>query len=154
MDARLVVILAGVAFTLILNTVMIFFAYKAFGAVSTKVTEGVHEFQTSAETRQWLTKMQSTSEQLAKVTGTIKTEIVGFEPAIERIQEAHTKRLAKADVRFKLAFGAIRFATDKGERMMTWPLRNLNAAASGIQGIIDFFRGSENGADASSRRNR
>ena len=97
MDARLVVFIAFVAVTLIINTAMIFLAYKAFANMSIKLTEGVHEFQSSAATRQWLTTLQSTSEQAAKVTGAVKEQIVGLEPAIERLQTSYAESLARAD---------------------------------------------------------
>jgi hypothetical protein len=152
MEARLVILLACVSITLIVNTVIIFAIFKIFGSMASKATESIHEFQTSASTRHWLNTLQAASENAAKVSGSVRDQIVGFEPALIRMQAEHSERLAKADVRFRLVSRAILFSAEKIEKIVTWPIRNIQAAASVIKGVFEFIRGTESGSDASSRR--
>jgi hypothetical protein len=154
MEGRLIIFLACVAVTLIVNTVIIYMVFRIFGNLATKVTEGVHEFQTGASTRHWLTTMQAASENAVKVTGIVKEQFAGLEPALVQMQAEHADRLAKADVRFKLAFRAIHSTVAMIDGIVTWPIRHLRTASSVIEGIYAFIRGSESGSDARSRRSR
>ncbi len=154
MEGRLIIFLACVAATLIVNTVIIYMVFKIFGNLAAKVTEGVHEFQTGTPTRQWLTELQSKSENAVKVTGMVRDQIVEIGPALERMQVEHSERLAKTDVRFKLAFRAIHYTAETVESVVTWPIRHVHAAASLINGIFAFIRGSESDSDARPRRTR
>jgi hypothetical protein len=154
MEGRLVIFLACVAITLIVNTVIIYMVFRIFGNLAAKVTEGVHEFQTGSATRHWLDTMQSASENAARVTGMVKEQVAELEPELARIQAEHAERLAKADVRFKLAFRAIHFTVAAIDGVVTWPIRHFRRASSIIEGIFAFIRGNESGSDASSRRTR
>jgi hypothetical protein len=154
MEGRLIIFLACVAVTLIVNTVIIYMVFRIFGNLATKLTEGVHEFQTGSATRHWLDTMQSASENAVRATGIAKEQVAGLEPALARMQAEHAEMLAKADVRFKLAFRAIHFTVAAIDGFVTWPIRHFRQASSVIEGIFDFIRGSESGADASSRRRK
>jgi hypothetical protein len=154
MEGRLIIFLACVAVTLIVNTVIIYMVFRIFGNLATRLTEGVHEFQTGPATRQWLATMQSASENAVRVTATVKEQVAGLEPEFARIQVQHAEMLAKADVRFKLAFRAIHFTVAAIDDVVTWPIRNFRRASSIIEGIFAFIRGNESGSDASSRRTR
>jgi hypothetical protein len=154
MEGRLIIFLACVAVTLIVNTIIIYLVFRIFGNLATKVTEGVHEFQTGSATRHWLATMQTASENLVKATGIAKEELAGLEPALVQMQAEHAERLAKADVRFKLAFQAIHYTAATIDGVVTWPIRHLRTASSAIEGIFAFIRGTESGSDARSRRTR
>jgi hypothetical protein len=154
MEGRLIIFLACVSFTLVVNTVVIYVVFRIFGSLATKATEGVREFHIGASTRQWLAKLQSTSENAVRVTGIVKEQLAGLEPALAKMQAEHTERLAKADVRFKLACRAIHYTAEKVESVVIWPIRNIHAAASFINGVFAFIRGSESDADARPRRTR
>lgn len=153
-DPKLIVFLAFAAVALIMNTLIILLAYKALANMTTKITEGAHEFQSSTGTRELLKTLQSASEQAVKATTVVKEQIAGLEPAVDRMHAAYGEGLSRADVRFKLLCQAAHFAAEKTEMMVKWPVRNVLAVSSGIQGIIAFIRGSESGPDASSRRSR
>jgi hypothetical protein len=154
MEGRLIIFLACVAITLIVNTVIIYMVFRIFGNLATKVTEGVHEIQTGSAMRHHLDTLQAAAENAARVTGMVKEQVAGFEPELARIQAEHAERLAKIDVRFKLAFRAIHFTVAAIDGVVTWPLRNFRKATSIVQGVFAFIRGNESGSDASSRRTR
>jgi hypothetical protein len=154
MEGRLIIFLACVAITLIVNTVIIYAVFRIFGTLASKVTEGLHEFQTGSATRHWLATMQSASENAVRVTGKVKEEIGGLEPVLAKMQMDHSEMLAKADVRFKLVFRAIHFTAAAIDGVVTWPIRHLRTASSIFAGVFGFIRGRESGADATSRRSR
>ena len=154
MEARLIILLACVSVTLFINTIIIWMVFRIFGNLATKVTDGVHEFQTNAATREWLVKAQAASENAVKVTGMVREELIAFQPTLERLQAEHSQRMATAEVRFKLVFKAITFAVESMETLATWPIRNLRKAMSVAESVFAFIRGTESGADARSRRSR
>ena len=154
MEGRLIIFLACVAVTLIVNTVILYMVFRIFGNLATKLTEGMHEFQSGSPTRHWLATMQSASENLARVTGIAKEHVAGLEPVLAQMQAEHAERLAKADVRFKLAFRVIHFTAAAIDGVVTWPIRHFHTASSIISGIFAFMRGRESGSDARSRRTR
>src|SRR4051812_5519972 len=154
MEGRLIIFLACVAITLIVNTVIIYMVFRIFGNLATKVTEGVHEFQTGSPMRHWLDNMQSAAENAARVTGMVKEQVAGLEPELARIQAEHAERLAKADVRFKVVFRAVHFTVAAIDGVVTWPLRNFRWVSSILDGVFSFIRGNESGSGASSRRRR
>jgi hypothetical protein len=154
MEGRLIIFIACVGVTLIVNTLIIFMVFRIFGNLATKLTEGMHEFQSGSPTRHWLAMMQSASEDLARVTGIAKEHVAGLEPVLAQMQAEHAERLAKADVRFKLAFRVIHFTAAAIDGVVTWPIRHFQMASSIIAGISAFMRGRESGSDASSRRTR
>jgi hypothetical protein len=154
MEGRLIIFIACVGVTLIVNTLIIFMVFRILGNIATKLTEGMHEFQSGSPTRHWLAMMQSASEDLARVTGIAKEHVAGLEPVLAQMQAEHAERLAKADVRFKLAFRVIHFTAAAIDGVVTWPIRHFHLASSIIAGIFSFMRGKESGSDASSRRTR
>ena len=151
MEGRLVIFLACVAVTLIVNTVIIYMVFRIFGNLATKLTDGVHEFQTGSATRHWLDTMQSASENVVRATAIAKGQVTGLERALAQMQAEHAERLAKADVRFKLAFRAIHFTVAAIDGVVTWPIRHFRTASTVIEWIFAFMRGRESGSDASSR---
>jgi len=150
----LIIFLACEAVTLIVNTIIIYVVFRVFGNLATKITEGMHEFQTGSPTRHWLATMQSASENLARATGIAKEHVAGLEPVLAQMQAEHAERLAKADVRFKLAFRVIHFTAATIDGVVTWPIRHLRTVSSIVDGIFSFIRGRQSESDARSRRTR
>lgn len=154
MEGRLIIFLACVAVTLVVNTVIIYMVFRIFGNLASKATEGVHELQTGASTRHLLTTLQSASEDAVRVTGIVREELAILGPKLAQMQAEHSERLAKADVRFKLVFRAFHYTAEKIDSVVTWPVRNIRSATSFINGVFAFIRGSESGSDARTRRSR
>src|SRR5262249_702545 len=97
METRIVIFLAFISVTLITNTLLIWFAYKAFAKSTYKVTETVSQFQTSAEMREWVSAMQSASEQAIAVTQATKIKMAEIEPVLHRTREQYRRALATVD---------------------------------------------------------
>jgi hypothetical protein len=154
MEARLIILLACVSVSMFLNTIVLWLVFRIFGNLASKVTAGVHEFEVSSSTRQWLATAQTASENAVKVTGTVREELAALQPSLERMQAEHSERLAKAEVRCKMVFKAVTFAVESIDTVVTWPIRNLRKAVSVAESVFAFIRGTERGSGARSRRSQ
>jgi hypothetical protein len=154
MEPRLVIFIGFSALALIINTAMIFAAYKALSGMSEKIDKSMQKLEIGAQAREWLPKMLTASESAVKATQNVKDQLAGLDPVIQRIHMSYADCLAKTDVRMGLVCRALDFTVDMADRFITWPIRHMSSAAAGIQGVISFFRGSENGRSARSRQTR
>src|SRR5438034_7694239 len=97
METQIVIFLAFISVTVITNTLLIWFVYKGFAGVTSKITETVSEFKTSSETKAWLRMFESASKQAVAVTEATKIQIEEFEPALERAQQHYLNTLARME---------------------------------------------------------
>jgi hypothetical protein len=112
------------------------------------------DLETSSQTRKWLTTLEVNSAEAARVTGIVRDRLAGFSESMEGILAAYGKSLAKTEARFSLVFRAMHFTAATMDRVVKLPVKNILLMSSVVRGVIAFIRGSENGADARSRRNR
>ena len=99
MEIRITIFLFFASVTIITNTLLILFAYKAFANITAKVTETVAEFEKSGETREWIDSLRIAAEQAAAVSEVTKQKLAEFEPVISRAQENYSRTLAEAVAR-------------------------------------------------------
>ncbi len=97
METRIVIFLSFVSVTVITNTLLIWFAYKAFANFTFKVTETVSQFRTSSETREWISAMQAASEQAVAVTEATKIKLAEINPVLDRTREQYQQAIATVD---------------------------------------------------------
>ena len=97
METQIVMFLALIAIALTMNTVLIFLAYKALSGVTAKVTEGVSEFVSLTQTKEWMTALQSASEQAIAVTETTKLKMAASQSVVENAQKNYRETLKKVD---------------------------------------------------------
>jgi hypothetical protein len=154
MEARLVVFLTFVSATMIVNAAFLFFTYKVFSALASRAAKRMSDLETSSQTRKWLTTLEVNSAEAARVTGIVRDRLAGFSESMEGILAAYGKSLAKTEARFSLVFRAMHFTAATMDRVVKFPVKNILLMSSVVRGVIAFIRGSENGADARSRRNR
>lgn len=91
------IFLAFLSMTVITNTLLIWFAYRAFANFTSRVTETVTEFETSSSTKAWITSMQTAAEQAARVGAIAKVKMQEFEPVLERAHEKYGTTLSTLD---------------------------------------------------------
>jgi ABC-type transporter Mla subunit MlaD len=137
MEIRLVIFLAFVCVTVVTNTVMIFFAYKALTGVASKMTKTMSEFTTSSETRQWLESIQAAAEQAAALTEATKVRIAEAEPALSRAQESHRRILETVDSKLEKAAGDINAAAQKVRDVVAKPAFAVVSFSAGIRKLMD-----------------
>lgn len=95
----MMIFLAFLSVTVVTNTLLIWFAYKAFANFTSKVTETVTEFETNNSTRAWIATMQTAAEQAASVSEIAKRKMAEFDPVLGRAQEEFGSALAKMDTK-------------------------------------------------------
>jgi hypothetical protein len=101
MEIRIVLFLAFVSVTLITNTLVLLFAYKAFAGLTSKLTRTVSDFGKSSEARKWIDSMHVAAERAVTITESTKIKIAEFDPVLIRTQEKHALILADADARLE-----------------------------------------------------
>src|SRR6185503_2422514 len=97
MGVQIVIFLIFTSVTLVFNSVVIWFAYKAFAGITTRVTETIREVHTSDDARTWLNALHSASFKAVSATGAAKKRIVAFEPTLARAQSKFGYSLATID---------------------------------------------------------
>jgi hypothetical protein len=91
--------LASVTAALILNAVVIWFAYKAFNKMTMKVTGRIRELETKRETKDWLESLRMASEQAVHATETTKRALAELESDIARAHDRYGFLLAEIDLK-------------------------------------------------------
>src|SRR5438132_605419 len=136
METQIVIFLAFISVTVITNTLLIWFVYKGFAGVTSKITETVSEFKTSSETKAWLRMFESASKEAVAVTEATKIQIAEFEPALDRAQQHYLHTLARVDSKLEIAAGepntffarstaAIRVGGSPGRRAVSLTKKSL-----------------------------
>ena len=137
MEIRIVIFLAFVSVTLITNTLVILFAYRALAGMTTKLTATVAELATSSETRKLIDSLEAASKRAASITESAKLKMAEVDPAFVRLQESYRRNLADADLKLEEAAENINAAAQNVRDMVAKP---AFAAASFSAGFIRLLR--------------
>ena len=137
MEIRIVVFLAFVSVTVITNTLLILFAYKAFASITVKVTQTVSEYEKSSETRQWIDSLKVAAEQAVTVTETTKQKIAEFGPVLGRVQENYNRTILQVDSRLEEVADGINTSARKMRDLVATPAFSVMAFAAGIAKIFE-----------------
>jgi|SRR5262245_53110549 hypothetical protein len=137
MEIRIVIFLAFVSVTLITNTLVILFAYRAIAGITSKLTSTVAELATSSETRELIDALQAASKNAASVTESAKLKMASLDPALGRFQETFRSNLAHADSKLEKAASNINNTAQNVRDMVAKP---VFAAASFSAGFIKVLR--------------
>jgi hypothetical protein len=152
MELRITLFLAFTGIVLLGNTLALWLAFKGFSNMTTKVTEGMREFQASEETRAWIRTLQAASEQAMTVTATVKKQVTDFEPTLAQAQTMFEFGLAKVDAEFGRICETVSVHAEKTQNAIAGPAEKIGAAASHIQGMLQVgrFLSAGSASDASS----
>src|SRR5262244_773962 len=101
MEIRIVIFLAFVSVTLITNTLLILFAYRALAGMTSKVTSTVAELGKSSETRELIDSLHAAAENAALVTESAKLKVAAFTNVLSRVQENYHHSLDTAELRLE-----------------------------------------------------
>ena len=132
MEIRLVIFLAFVSVTVITNTLLILFAYKAFANLTTKVTQTFSEFEKNSETRKMIDVLHSAAQQAADVTEGTKQRMIELDPVLSRAQDSYKKTLTRVDSKLEDAAKGIDKSAQKVKDAVTTPALSILAFASKI----------------------
>jgi hypothetical protein len=137
MEIRIVIFLFFVFVTVTSNTLLIWFAYKAFAGVTSKVTETVAEFEKNSETRAWIDTLQVAAAEAAAVTEATKRKLAEFEPMLVRVQENYNRTLAQVDSRLESVAEEISTGARQMRDVVAKPAFSIMAFAAGLARVID-----------------
>jgi len=137
MEIRLVVFLFFVFVTVASNTVLIWFVYKAFAGLTSKVTETVSEFEKSGETRVWIDSLQVAAQQAAMVTEVTKRKMAELDPVLGRAQENYRGTLVEVDSRLEEAAEEITKSAQKLRDVVAKPAFSVVAFAAGMARVLE-----------------
>jgi len=137
MAVQIVIFLAFTSVTLVFNTLLIWFAYKAFSNVVLRFTDGLREVQASQGARQFVSALETASKQAVSVTEVTKQKIQQFGPALARAESTYGYGLAKVDVRMERLCDNLGRYSEKAQRIVEAPSRRLGAAMEGVRAAIE-----------------
>ena len=129
-----------VAFGTLLNTALIFAAYKAFAGLTSKMTTTVSEFQKNNELRQFLDSMQSVGKQAVTVTESTKQRIAEFEPVLARAQDSYSRTLDMVDSKLAETAKEIDNSALKLRDAIAKPAVSTMAFVAGLTKVIESIR--------------
>jgi hypothetical protein len=153
MGVQIVIFLLFVSVTLVFNSVVIWFAYKAFANITTNVTETMRGIQTSDDAKAWLSALHSASFQAVAATGAAKELLADFEPTLARAQSKFGYRLASVDVRLERVHDRVRSRAEKVQNGIVRPAHRIGATLSGVHEALQYLSDqSANGATSTPKK--
>ena len=149
MGVLIVIFLIFISVTLVFNSIVIWFAYKAFASITTNVTETLRGIQTSDDAKSWLGALHSASFQAVAATGAAQEIIADFEPTLARAQSKLGYGLASVDVRFERVHDRVRSRAEKVQSSIVGPAHRIGATISGVQEAL-IYLSDQSAGDATS----
>ena len=141
METQIIIFLAFTSVTLIFNSVIIWYAYKAYANGTTAVTKTILEAQTSESTRAWLKTMESASTHAVSLTDAAKTELANFDPVLAYAQAKYEFKLAEIDVHVEKAIATILRKSANVQHALVRPAHRFGATLSGVREVIQYLSG-------------
>jgi membrane-anchored protein YejM (alkaline phosphatase superfamily) len=143
MEIRLVVFLFFVFVAVTTNTLLVWFAYKAFANLTAKATEAIADFKMNDETHQWFDSLQVASAQALAATESAKKAMVDFEPTIIAAQENYSRALADVDSHMERAAEEITIGARKLRDIVAKPAFSVMAFAAGLTKVLENLEDEE-----------
>ena len=143
MELRLVIFLAFTSVTLVANTMLIWFAYRGFAGVVSRVSETVTEFEKSSETAAVINSVKVAAEHARRVTELTREKLTGFEPVLEKARQDWASGLASIDTKLQGIEEKVSTHGRKIRDAVADPAFKISAVADGIQTVLGFITPAE-----------
>ena len=143
MELRILLFLIFAGGTILMNTALIFLAYKAFSGMSIKVTATVSELEKTGELKQLLGSLHAASEQAVTVTQATKERMAEFEPVISKVYETYNRSIAQVDSKLEEVAGEINTTAEKVRDTVAKPAFSVMAFAAGLTKFLQTMKGDE-----------
>ena len=143
MELRILLFLIFAGGTILMNTALIFLAYKAFSGLSIKVTATVSELEKTGELKQLLGSLHAASEQAVRVTQATRERMAEFEPVISKVHETYNRSIAQVDSKLEKVAGEINTNAEKVRDTVAKPAFSVMAFAAGLTKIWQTMKGDE-----------
>ena len=136
METRLTIFLAFVFIALLTNTLLIWFVYKTFLGVTSKLAETATEFQRSGMTREWLNALEAASQHAAEVTGSTKERMAELDPVLDQTRQKYADTLARANAKLEHAAEEVTKGAEKMREVVSKPAVSI---VSFMAGVSSYF---------------
>jgi Na+/phosphate symporter len=136
METRLTIFLAFVFIALATNTLLIWFVYRTFLGVTSKLTETLTEMERSGTTRDFLRSLETAAREAATVTGATKQRMAELDPMMERTQEKYARALAAADSKLEQAAAEVSDSAAKMRDVVAKPAMAVMGFVAGLSSSI------------------
>ena len=143
MELRILLFLSFACGTILMNTALIFLAYKAFSGLSIKVTATVSELEKTGELKQFLGSLHAASEQAVTVTQATKKRIAEFEPVISKVHETYNRSIAQVDSKLEEVAGEINTSAERVRDTVAKPAFSVMAFVAGLTKFLQTMKGDE-----------
>jgi hypothetical protein len=143
MELRILLFLIFACGTILMNTALIFLAYKAFSGLSIKVTATVSELEKTGELKQFLGSLHAACEQAVTVTQATKERLAEFEPVISKVHETYNRSIAQVDSMLEKVAGEINMNAEKVRDTVAKPAFSVMAFAAGLTKFLRTMTGDE-----------
>jgi len=143
MELRILLFLIFAGGTILMNTALIFLAYKAFSGLSIKVTATVSELEKTGELKQFLGSLHAASEQAVTVTQATKERMAEFEPVISKVHETYKGSIAQVDSKLEEVAGEINTSAEKVRDTVAKPAFSFMAFVAGLTKFLQTMKGDE-----------
>jgi hypothetical protein len=148
----MIIFLAFVSVAVLVNAMMILLTYRAFATMTTKVSDSLRQMGRSAQTRDWLTAMQTASVRAVDLTQSARQRLELSGPRLEELHSTLGYGLAKIDVRFERFCDLVHKEARNAQMAITGPTQRVGAAATGFLEVLSVMGYGGSADDASSRR--
>jgi hypothetical protein len=139
MEIRIVLFLAFVTVNVITNTLIIFFAYRAFAGAVSKATETASQFQKSSETRAWIESVRVAAERAATVTESAKVKMAESNTALSNAEETYRRTLVRIDVKVKGVADDMEAMAETARDIVAKPVVSASKFAAGVVKVLQNF---------------
>src|SRR5262245_57720937 len=133
MGTQLVIFLGFVSISVISNTLILIFAFRAFSGLTSKVTATASEFSKGGKTRQLIDSLRVSAGHAVTLTESAKTGVAEFEPVLRRIQEDYRRTLSNADAKLEKVASDIDVAAEKVRDTVAKPAFAVVSFAEGVR---------------------
>lgn len=139
MELKLVIFLAFTSVALVVNTLLIWFAYKAFTGVVTRLSETATDFGMSGETVAFVNSIKVAVEHARTATEITKEKLVAFDPVLEKASRSWSTGIAKIDAKFESLEQKVAASGEKIRDVIAKPAYKISAVATGIHSVLGFL---------------
>ncbi len=126
------ILLAFTSVTLVMNAILIWYVYKAFAGLTSRVAETAADFENSTAAKAWISSMQAAAKHAVTVTEATKERMRQFEPVMDRAHENYSLRLGKIDARLQLAANDISAGARRMRDVVARPAFSVMSIAAGL----------------------
>ncbi len=143
MELKLVIFLAFTSVALVVNTMLIWFAYKTFAGIVTRVSETTMEFGKSKETVAVVNSVKVAAEQARRVTEITREKLLAFDPVLDKATRNWSASIAKIDAKFERIERKTAMSGGKIRDAVASPAYTISAVATGIHSVLGFLNSNE-----------